>query len=59
VRCDLAARFEALPSADRRERYFRRDGIHPTPAGDTRIAEFLQEWFEGEPELGAVLASSR
>jgi lysophospholipase L1-like esterase len=59
VLCDLAARFEALPAEDRRERYFRSDGIHPTPAGDARIAEFLQECFEREPELGAALASSR
>lgn len=55
VLCDLAAHFEGLPADDVRERYFRRDGIHPTRAGDAKIAEFLQQCFDREPELRAAL----
>ena len=56
VRGLLAARFEALPVDDVRERYFRRDGIHPTRAGDAKIAELLQQCFDREPELRTALA---
>jgi lysophospholipase L1-like esterase len=49
--CDLARRFEALPAQDLRQRYFKKDGIHPRTAGDRKIAEFLFECFEREPEL--------
>lgn len=44
--CDLAEHFDALPRKDLREKYFHLDGIHPKPAGDQRIAEFMLELFE-------------
>jgi len=48
--CDLARRFEALPT-DERDEYFMNDGIHFEPAGDERVAEFLLDCFENQPEL--------
>lgn len=44
--CDLAEHFDALPGKDLRKKYFHLDGIHPKPAGDQRIAEFMLELFE-------------
>ena len=54
VLCDLAARFDALPREQVRTRYFRADGIHPLPAGDQKIAEFLYGCFDAEPRLRAL-----
>ncbi|MEE8507977.1 MAG: SGNH/GDSL hydrolase family protein [Myxococcota bacterium] len=49
--CDLAARFDALPRPAVRHEYFGGDGIHLTPAGNEKIAEFLTECFETSPTL--------
>ena len=54
VLCDLAARFEAFPPKDLRERYFLTDGIHARLEGGEKIAEFLQECFERDDELRAL-----
>ena len=41
VVCDLDASFRALPAEVVRDIYFTEDRIHPTEAGDHKIAEFL------------------
>jgi lysophospholipase L1-like esterase len=56
--CDLAARFDALPRRPVRHEYFGGDGIHLTPAGNDKIAEFLMECFEASPELQGVFRES-
>ena len=50
VLCDLAAHFDSL-SREERNRLFSVDGIHPTPEGDARIAELLEDCFESHPGL--------
>ncbi|MEE8474893.1 MAG: SGNH/GDSL hydrolase family protein [Myxococcota bacterium] len=52
--CDLAARFDALPRPAVRHEYFGGDGIHLTPAGNEKIAEFLSECFEANSTLRGV-----
>jgi len=54
--CDLAARFDSLPPDERRSQ-FMADGIHLTPAGDQRAADWLLECFESSPELRALWGS--
>jgi len=44
VLCDAAADFAALPQP--RSRYFRRDGIHLSDAGDRRLAQLLTGCIE-------------
>jgi lysophospholipase L1-like esterase len=44
--CDLYAAFEELPREMVRNHYFRKDGIHMTPAGDEKAAELLHELLE-------------
>lgn len=45
VLCDLEARFAALEPAER-DRSFRADGIHTSPEGDRRMADFVYQCFE-------------
>jgi lysophospholipase L1-like esterase len=56
--CDLAARFEALPAAERAQS-FAADGIHLTRIGDRRAAAWLFECFEASSALRAQLAAPR
>lgn len=58
VLCDLAASFETLPSRQRREHLFLADGIHLAASGEQKIAEFLGECFEKDPELRLFLANA-
>ena len=46
ILCDLAEDFEALPKDEVRNKYFYGDGIHPTPEGNKKIAEFLYRCFK-------------
>lgn len=48
---DLAEEFDALPRALVRDTYFRKDGIHLSPAGDRVIAEILHRRFIEEDLL--------
>jgi len=57
VLCDLAARFDALPDAERASD-FAADGIHLTLAGDRRAAAWLQECFEANASLRALWQGS-
>jgi lysophospholipase L1-like esterase len=52
--CDLARRFEALPPAEVKDTYFKADGIHATPAGGEKIAQFLAECFQEDPRLSSL-----
>jgi hypothetical protein len=52
--CDLEARFAKIPFKRRRARHFRDDGIHTTPIGDEKLAQFLIECFEAQPPLRAL-----
>jgi lysophospholipase L1-like esterase len=54
--CDLAARAEALPWAQRTA-LFSGDGIHLSPQGDAAVAQWLFECLEHE-ELWPILAAS-
>ena len=54
VLCDLAARYEQLPAAERRGD-FTSDGIHPNRSGAERVANLLYECFEAEPALRELL----
>lgn len=51
--CDLAARFDRLPPEELR-RSFHADGIHFTPEGDRRAAEYLYDCFAERGILDAV-----
>lgn len=53
--CDLAARFEVLPDAQR-SRHFAADGIHLTLAGDRLAASWLRDCFETSAALRALWA---
>jgi hypothetical protein len=46
VLCDLEADFAKLPQRDLDLRYFKGSGIHLTPEGNQKIAQFLYECFE-------------
>jgi len=46
VLCDLDMEFKALSKDDVRNKYFAKDGVHPTEEGDRKIAGFLYNCFE-------------
>jgi lysophospholipase L1-like esterase len=56
VLCDLAARFDALPEAERGQS-FAADGVHLTLAGDRRVAAWLRECFEASAATRALWAA--
>ena len=52
---DLAANYAALPIEDVKQKYFWKDGIHVSPEGDKKTAEFMYRAFETNGVLDLIL----